>query len=259
MSLQSNTKNRSHCLPHSRQNYLCRLVHHGINLPTILENLTRNTQHATRNTQHASRITKMVTYLRPTALVLLILFLTFLPLAFGWSQASPQGETQASRLPLGTIIAGYFAVSLGLIALCLLSAVYFPNQIERIVYFARYSGRRAFLVGLGNFVFLLILTILLGQLKDSNPLKFLLLLPLIVLVIGSLVGFIAGVQVVGYRIAELREKNSTSSFEAILTGAVAIELIFLVPLLGQIVFVCILMQGFGAGIAALFRRKSDHL
>lgn len=189
---------------------------------------------------------------------LLILFLTILLPTFGWSQTTPQEETQSSRLPLVTFIAGYFAVSLGLIALCLLSAVYFPNQIERIVHFARYSGRRAFLVGLGNFVLLLILIILLGQLKDSNPLKFLLLLPLVVIVIGSIIGFVAEAQAVGYRIAELREKNSPSPFEVILMGCVVIELVFLVPLLGQIIFVCILMQGFGAGIAVLFRRKSDH-
>ena len=192
-------------------------------------------------------------------LLLLVLFLAILSPALGWSQTTPQEETQDSRPPLGTYIVGYFAISLGLIALCLLSAVYFPKQIERIVHFARYSGRRAFLVGLGNFVLLLILIILLGQLKDSNPLKFLLLLPLVVIVIGSVVGFVAEAQVIGYRIAELREKNSPSTFEAILIGSVAIELVFLIPLLGQIAFVCILMQGFGAGIAVLFRRKSDHL
>ncbi|MBC8231828.1 hypothetical protein H8E77_19945 [bacterium] len=191
-------------------------------------------------------------------LLLLVLFLAILSPALGWSQTTPQEETQDSRPPLGTYIVGYFAISLGLIVLCLLSAVYFPNQIERIVHFARYSGRRAFLVGLGNFVLLLILIILLGQLKDSNPLKFLLLLPLVVIVIGSVVGFVAEAQVIGYRIAELREKNSPSTFEAILIGSVAIELVFLIPLLGQIAFVCILMQGFGAGIAVLFRRKSDH-
>ena len=190
---------------------------------------------------------------------LLILFLTILLPAFGWSQTAPQVETQDSHPPLGTFIVGYFAISLGLIALCLLSAIYFPNQIERIVHSARYSGRRAFLVGLGNFVLLLILIILLGQLKDSNPLKFLLLLPLVVIVVGSVVGFVAEAQVIGHRIAELREKNSPSPFETILMGAVTLELVFLVPLLGQIVFACILMQGFGAGITALFRRKNDHL
>ena len=191
-------------------------------------------------------------------LLLLVLFLAILSPAFGWSQTAPQEETQDSRPPLGTFVVGYFAISLGLIALCLLSAIYFPNQVERIVHFARYSGRRAFLVGLGNFVLLLILIILLGQLKDSNPLKFLLLLPLVVIVIGSVVGFAAEAQVIGYRIAELREKNSPSTFEAILMGSVAIELVFLIPLLGQIAFAGILMQGFGAGIAVLFRRKSDH-
>jgi len=194
---------------------------------------------------------------RDCYLLLLVLFLVILSPAFGWSQTTPQEETQDSHPPLGTYIVGYFAISLGLIALCLLSAVYFPNQVERIVHFARYSGRRAFLVGLGNFVLLLILIILLGQLKDSNPLKFLLLLPLVVIVIGSVIGFVAEAQVIGYRIAELREKNSPSIFEAILMGAVAIELVFLIPLLGQIAFACILMQGFGAGIAVLFRRKSD--
>jgi len=195
---------------------------------------------------------------RSCYLLLLVLFLAILPTAFGWSQTTSQEKTQDSHPPLGTYIVGYFAISFGLIALCLLSAVYFPNQIEHIVHFAQYSGRRAFLVGLGNFVLLLILIALLEQLKDSNPLKFLILLPLGVIITGSVVGFVAEAQVIGYRIAELRQKNSPSTFEAILMGAIAIELVFLIPLLGQIVFACILTQGFGAGITVLFRRRRDH-
>lgn len=149
----------------------------------------------------------------------------------------------------------YALITLGLMALCLLANVYFARSISSVIAYSADTGGKAFLLGLGNGVFIFAVLLFLGQFKE-NPIQILIFPLLLVGVIGILLGLFAETQLIGQRVMEYRAISEPSRVAIIVVGFLVVAFGALMPIIGQLALLLIALKGFGAVIGAAFRHKS---
>ena len=181
---------------------------------------------------------------------LTLLFVLQTTLVFG-QQGTPK-EFQMQDFVVLLII--YALINLGLIALCLLTNIYFARIFSRITEYSANAGGKAFLLGLGNGVSIFAVLILLGQF-EGNPIQILIIPLLLVGIIGILLGLFAESQLIGQRLMEYRLVEEPSFVATIVAGFLVIALGALAPIIGQLALLLIMLKGFGAVIGAIFQRN----
>ncbi len=166
----------------------------------------------------------------------------------GFAFAGDAAEKVASLFG-GTIL--YIAISVGLMAFCVLAVTFFRTRLEDAAMRAQQRGHSGIWLGLLNYVVIIGIVLAVAGFGAPDPVVGILFLILLIL---SLCAFAIEAQEIGQRIALLRE-NSTP-LTTILLGAVTFNLAFLVPILGQILWVILLARGLGALVGSLRQRTS---
>jgi len=184
--------------------------------------------------------------------VLLFVLLLGLQTTIVFGQQETPKEFQLQDFLILLII--YALISLGLIALCLLTNIYFAHIFSRITEYSAKTGGKAFLLGLGNGVSIFAVLILLGQF-EGNPIQILIIPLLLIGIIGILLGLFAESQLIGRRLMEYRLVAEPSPVASIVAGFLVIALGALVPIIGQLALLLIMLKGFGAVIGTIFHRK----
>jgi len=185
-------------------------------------------------------------------LLLLTLFLGLQATVVPGQQEAPK-EFQLQDFLVFLIF--YALITLGLMALCLLTNIYFTRSFSYIVKYSTDTGGKAFLLGLGNGVSIFAALILLGQF-EGNPIQ-ILMIPLLLLGgIGILLGLFAESLLVGQRVMKYRAIEEPSPIAIIVVGFLIIAFGALVPIIGQVALLLIILRGFGAVIGAVFRYRT---
>lgn len=148
----------------------------------------------------------------------------------------------------------YALITFGLMALCLLANVYFARSISSVIAYSTDTGGKAFLLGLGNGVFMFAVLLFLGQF-EGNPIQILIFPLLLVGVIGILLGLFAETQLIGQRVMEYRAISEPSRVAIIVVGFLVIAFGALMPIIGQLALLLIVLKGFGAVIGTVFRHR----
>ena len=148
--------------------------------------------------------------------------------------------------PILTGIVLYIAISLGLTAFSVLGTVFFQRKIENAAAWSQKRGTRGTLQGILNYAVLIGLILAMGSISAPDLVVGLLFLFLLTV---SVCAFVIQAQEVGQRIMLMRGSGNPAS--AIAMGAVVIELAFLIPILGQILWVLLLARGLGACVVSL--------
>ena len=159
------------------------------------------------------------------------------------------GGAKAASLFGGMVL--YVAIALGLLAFSALAVAFFQSRLEEAALNAQKRGPRGMWMGLFIYGLLLAALAVAGNLQVLKPIVGILILILLGL---SLMAFTAAAQEVGQRISLMREHSTPLS--TILSGCLILELAFLLPILGQILWVILLARGLGAWVATL-RRPSN--
>jgi hypothetical protein len=154
----------------------------------------------------------------------------------------------------GAIIVSVLGLSVGMIALMLLSNAAFPGLVARARHTAERMPVRSFAVGLINFAFFGLLSVAL--LSGDQGAK------VIGLIVGTvLLSFVTlGLAAITLLIGERLRPNDTSLLRQLLAGAITLDLAALVPLVGWFTVPTLAgLAGYGAIIIALIRREKPEL
>ena len=141
------------------------------------------------------------------------------------------------------------AVKLGYIGAALWLHTGFPEAAARMRTAYRNSGRRCFVVGLINLSILIFITLVM---LNHEPVA---LLGLI------LAGVVVSLTVVGYSLAyaewgdRIAGNGDIPPWKRVLLGGVASEMVFLAPVLGQVLSLGVWCRGFGAVMLTLGGRR----
>lgn len=143
-------------------------------------------------------------------------------------------------------------VGAGLAALAVLCNTMFPDFVRRARDLAAQRTRRAFWIGLINFLFfgLIALGLLTARAAAVRPLG-------VIVATIVLTFLVVGAAVVALWVGERLRPNDSSVTRQVLAGIVTIELAEMFPLVGWIVVPLLSISiGLGAVILALFQRKT---
>lgn len=143
------------------------------------------------------------------------------------------------------------AVFVGIFALLVIGYLLIPAYNAKIEYNLNLSiGKTILCLITGAINFFIILFLL--KIPVIN------VIALIFLVIFGVIGFSNLAKLLGDKIYSLSLETS-NSFKSLITGIIILELLAVLPIFGQILFIVSFLIGFGAAIIALFVKKSTDL
>lgn len=142
-------------------------------------------------------------------------------------------------------------VLIGLPGLAVWFNTTYPRASERMCTAYRTRGTRCFILGAVNAVVGFLLAAALGSTKVP-PLGALALLILIALGVLAVMGFAIAFRVFGERLVS--DPATANTAKTIAIGGIAMEVAFLVPILGQLLLLGVLFRGVGAAVTTLLSR-----
>ncbi|MFQ6057678.1 MAG: hypothetical protein ACE5MB_02205 [Anaerolineae bacterium] len=163
--------------------------------------------------------------------------------------AAPAQQAAPGELAAGLILA--VILELSLLAFFVVLAAFLPHFTRRVQDSLVQAPRKAFLIGLVNYIFLGAMGLVLANL-GFPPLALIGLGLLMVLLAGTALGLTALASLTGERIYDLRG-TPASPFARIVVGAIALELAAAVPVVGWWLLLPIFcLTSFGAVVLARF-------
>ncbi|MBL8148462.1 MAG: hypothetical protein JNN15_00865 [Blastocatellia bacterium] len=145
------------------------------------------------------------------------------------------------------------AIGSGVTATVLTLRAFWPNMSEKLDLVALgYSWRKRFLMGLINGPAIFILAAIALNIPVLKLAGLGLLLFLVMLI---LLGLTAEFTMIGRRVLAMRNQPSTP-FAQTITGGIIFTLMFLIPFLGQGIFLAILLKSVGTTIYWLFKQRN---
>ena len=173
------------------------------------------------------------------------------PTALPWQQAEPPLDRLINGLSLLILLV---IVGLCLIALVLVLSALFPKACQRSKAAAHSSPRRAFLIGLANYLFLGGISLVLFSL-GNEVISIIGLVIVTFLATVSAIGLTGVVALLGERLAGMQGQEMSRLRQSVL-GTLALLFAGLLPFFGWFVFIpVVLMVSFGAAVLAWRNRK----
>ncbi len=160
---------------------------------------------------------------------------------------------------VSSLVVSFVFLPLFLVSLPTLFVVYEalrPRLLSRSRAHLARAPRRAFLIGLVNWVFFFGLAALLGS-TNAGILALIAVLLLLGLLFLAVAGFATLAGVVGTRVLALWERPASSGGQ-VFAGGLALEALLFVPVVGWLMLIVTGLTSCGAVIMALWQRGSDQ-